>query len=387
MTKRLIRITTVPVSLHKLLGGQLAFMQKNDFEVLAVSADGPEVNDVKKEGIKHFVIPFTRSITPIQDLSCLVQLIRLFRKIKPDIVHTHTPKAGLLGMLAAWICRVPVRIHTVAGLPWMETTGIKRFVLKITERLTYFCAQHVYPNSAALLKFISHEFSINPDSGRFRKFHVIGRGSSNGIDVSFFSRNSMSEQKAATIRDQHKIPTAATVFSFAGRIVRDKGIVELIQAFQQINEDVYLLLIGQAEDHLDPLPGKIKNVIDQNPRIISAGFQEDIRPWLLASDIFVFPSYREGFPNVVMQASCLQIPCIVSDINGCNELIAHKNSGLIVPPKDTRTLLHAMTSLMMSKQQQREFAENAFNFISVNFNQQYIWNELLTKYNALTVRS
>lgn len=387
MTRRLIRITTVPVSLHKLLGGQLAFMQNRGFDVLAVSAEGPEISDVKREGVTHVVVPFTRSITPLQDLNCLIQLIRLFKKIKPDIVHTHTPKAGLLGMMAAWICKVPVRMHTVAGLPWMEASGFKRMILKITERITYYCAQHVYPNSAALLEFILREFSIKPGSNRFKKFKVIGKGSSNGIDVSYFSRNEVLEQKAITIRDQYNIPPTATVFSFAGRIVRDKGIVELIDAFQQIKEEACLLLIGQAEDHLDPLPEKTKSVIGQNQRIISAGFQQDIRPWLLASDIFVFPSYREGFPNVVMQASCMQIPCIVSDINGCNELIRDKDSGIIVPPKNTEALLNAMTSLMKSKQNQQLFAENARNFISGSFNQQYVWQELLTEYNSLTMKS
>ncbi len=258
MTKRLIRITTVPVSLHKLLGGQLVFMRNHGFEVLAVSAEGPEIRDVEREGIRHVIIPFTRSITPWQDIKCLIQLIRLFKKLKPDIVHTHTPKAGLLGMMAAWICSVPVRMHTVAGLPWIESSGIKRVILKITERITYYSAQYIYPNSVALLEFILHEFSIKSDSNRFRKFKIIGKGSSNGIDVSYFSKNEALERQAITIREQNKIPSTATVFSFAGRIVRDKGIVELIEAFLQIKEDVYLLLIGQAEDHLDPLPEKTK---------------------------------------------------------------------------------------------------------------------------------
>src|SRR5690242_3117643 len=151
---RLLRITTVPISLKLLLRGQLAFMQSQGFEVLAVSADGKEIQSVTEEGVNHKIVPFTRKITLIQDLICLWQLIVLIRKFRPDIVHTHTPKAGLLGMLAAWICGVPLRMHTVAGLPLVEARGFKRAVLKITERITYWCAHRLYPNSGMLKEFI-----------------------------------------------------------------------------------------------------------------------------------------------------------------------------------------------------------------------------------------
>src|SRR6187551_3696016 len=151
---RLVRITTVPISLHLLLQGQFRYMREHGFDVITMSADGKEVADVIKDGTPHIVIPMTRKITPLQDFKCLFKLIVEIKKLKPDIVHTHTPKAGLLGMIASWACRVPVRLHTVAGLPLMESSGPKRYLLDLAERLTYACAHIVYPNSQGLKVFI-----------------------------------------------------------------------------------------------------------------------------------------------------------------------------------------------------------------------------------------
>jgi glycosyltransferase involved in cell wall biosynthesis len=374
----LIRITTVPMSLHYLLRGQLPFMQANGFKVLAVSADGPERKDILNEGIGHYIIPFTRKITPFQDLVCLFKLIRLFRNVKPTIVHTHTPKAGLLGMLAAWMCRVPVRLHTVAGMPVMEARGLTRIILKITERITYAGAHKVYPNSKGLLEYIQTEFKIQNS-----KFKIIGKGSSNGIDAAYFSRNPHLEAEAKQIRHRYEIPLPARVLSFVGRIVKDKGIGELIGAFRQLcaqNDEVYLLLVGPLEQDLDPLSVADLSFLQANPRVIMPGFQPDVRPWLLASDIFVFPSFREGFPNVVMQAACLEVPCVVSDINGCNEIIRHGETGLLVEPKQEEVLYQAVIRLLEDEALQSAFKVKAREFVVQNFDQQVMWTALLNEY-------
>jgi glycosyltransferase involved in cell wall biosynthesis len=375
---KLIRITTVPMSLHYLLRGQLAFLQAQGFDVLGVSADGKERAEILKEGIDHVIIPFTRKITPVQDLVCLVQLIRLFRKVKPTIVHTHTPKAGLLGMMAAWVCRVPVRMHTVAGLPLMEARGLKRAVLKVTERVTYRCATRVYSNSKGLFDFIHSKFQI-PDF----KFQIIGRGSSNGIDTTFFSRSDELLADARQIRSGHGIPDEAMVFGFVGRVVRDKGIGELVEAFRRIRQlrtEVYLLVVGPLEQELDPLDEAGLQFLQTDSHVIMAGFQHDVRPWLLASDVFVFPSYREGFPNVVMQAACLEVPCIVTDINGCNEIIEHGVTGLVVPPKDADALYEAMMRMCEDRDLRIASAKKSREFVVANFEQRYVWGELLREY-------
>jgi glycosyltransferase involved in cell wall biosynthesis len=217
---------------------------------------------------------------------------------------------------------------------------------------------------------------------------IIGKGSTNGIDASFFSRSPELMEKAATIRKKYLIPEASLVFSFVGRIVKDKGILELTEAFKRlsVSMDVWLLLVGPFEQELDPLPDEVMKFITNSNKVINAGFQEDVRPWLLASDVFVFPSYREGFPNVVMQSACLKVPCIVSDINGCNELIENEVSGLIVPAKNDQALFEAMSLIAMDKKRCAEFALKAHQFVVANYDQQYVWAELLKEYLKLSIQ-
>jgi glycosyltransferase involved in cell wall biosynthesis len=380
---RLLRITTASISLKLLLRGQFTFFQRQGYEVLTVSSWGNEVADLLAEGIPHHTVPMTRKITPVQDLICLWKLIRIMQKFKPDIVHTHTPKAGFLGMMAAWICGVPARLHTVAGLPWMESNGVKRKVLIMAERITYACAHSVYPNSRGLLEFLVKE--LNPS---VEKFKVIGRGSSNGIDANYFKRSPDLLKEAREIRVRYQIPDDVLVFSFVGRVVKDKGIIELVEAFKQLSTShpIRLMLVGPFEQELDPLPPEVIGFILNSELVIQAGFQHDVRAWILASDIFVFPSYREGFPNGVMQAACLEIPCIVSDINGCNEIINHGETGLIVPVKNTELLRNAMLQLLADKEKRSAYAKKARNFVVENFDQPYVWGEIWEEYKVKIAR-
>ncbi|MGE0590152.1 MAG: glycosyltransferase family 4 protein [Cyclobacteriaceae bacterium] len=375
---RLLRITTVPISLQYLLRGQLSFMQKHGMEVMAVSAEGPEVQIITEAGIPHAIIPFTRAITPVRDFLCLLKLIQLIRIFKPQIVHSHTPKAGLIGMLAAWWCSVPVRLHTVAGLPLMEATGIKRWVLQLTEKATYFCSTEIYVNSKSLVSFIQSEFKAQN-----LKLKTIGNGSSNGIDLEYFSVTQDLELAATDVRCQLSIQSGEFLFCFVGRMVRDKGMVELIQAFLKICESgkkVRLLLVGHFEDSLDPLPKHIHEVIDTHNNIFKAGFKSDVRPWILASDALVLPSYREGFPNVLLQAGALEKPSIATNINGCNEIILDGKTGWLVPTKDPEALQQAMESVMCDEKWCKEAGRYARNFVADNFDQSYVWNEILKEY-------
>jgi glycosyltransferase involved in cell wall biosynthesis len=395
---KLLRITTVPISLHLLLAGQFKFMRENGYDVFAMSADGKEVDEVVKEGVMHIAIPFTRKITPWQDLRCLFQLLRFIRNERPDIIHTHTPKAGLIGMLAARICNVPIRMHTVAGLPLMEASGLKRRILEFTEAITYACATNVYPNSAGLKRFIEKQFGIGAP-----KLKVIGKGSSNGIDTDYFKSTEALYTDSLSIRKQYHFTGDDIVFCFIGRVVRDKGIVELVHAFQSLRQarsvsegdneikgvegkkaGTKLLIVGHFEEDLDPLPAEVMLFLKEDPDVVLAGFQRDIRPWLLASDAFVFPSYREGFPNVVMQASLLQVPSIVSDINGCNEIITANETGLIVPPKNTEALAGAMKQLASDDGMRRNFGILARAYVAGNFDRKVIWEGLLEEYRRVS---
>lgn len=377
---RLVRITTIPVSLEKLLTGQLKYMSGNNFDVFMISSGGDNITELeKREGAKFISVEMTRTISPLKDLVALFKMIRVLRKLKPAIVHTHTPKAGLLGMLAAKFVKVPVRLHTVAGLPLMETTGIKRKILEYVEGLTYRCATMVYPNSNKLKEFI-----IQNDFARPAKLKVIGNGGSNGIDTEYFKRTPELAIAAAKIKTEHHINENDFVFLFVGRLVKDKGIDELIAAFSALNathKHIKLLLVGPTESQLDPLSEKSIQEINENPKIISVGYQSDVRPYFLASQALTFPSYREGFPNVPLQAGCFDLPVIVTDINGCNEIVIQGVNGLIIPPKNVLALQQAMENLLTNTVLYNTLKDNARKIIIERYEQNHFWTLLLNEYH------
>ncbi len=379
---KLVRITTVPISLNLLIRGQMAFMQEKGFDVYTASADGPEIAELtSREKVPHKIVKMTRKITPAADARALWSLVHWFRSLKPDIVHSHTPKAGLLAMTAARIAGVPHRLHTVAGMPLMEASGAKRALLEKAESMTYACSTRIYPNSHNLKKFIEENFGMNN-----AKMKVLGAGSSNGIDTDYFSKTDVITREAREIRKNYNIPEDDIVFTFVGRIVRDKGINELVAAFRNIsqeNENVRLMLVGPFEDHLDPVSDETRNEIKSNSSIITTGFQSDIRPFLAASDIFVFPSYREGFPNVVLQASCMELCCIVSDINGCNEIVQNGENGIIVSPKNTVQLQEVMDRLAEDADFRKVCGQEARKRVVENYRQDVLWENIYQEYASL----
>jgi len=378
---KLIRITTVPSSLKVLLKRQLHYMS-NYFDVLAVSSPGKHLEEVNvNECVRTVAIPLTRFITPLRDIRALWLLFRLFKNEKPQIVHSHTPKAGLLGMLAAKMAGVPVRMHTVAGLPLVVTRGWKRRLLMLTEYITYSCASKVYPNSEKLGEFILDKKLCPPG-----KLKVLGYGSSNGIDTNYFRLHQQVAAAAIEARHRLKIIAGEFVFVFIGRLVRDKGIEELVEAFcalRQKHENIRLLLVGVFEQDQDPVSPAIFQEIHNNPAIIRLDFQEDIRPYLAISHVLAFPSYREGFPNVPMQAGCFNLPSIVTDINGCNEIIEHNKNGLIIPVRDVTALRDAMEKLLTHPLLYDRLKANARSMITDRYEQKYVWSLLLAEYYEL----
>ncbi|HTO15989.1 MAG TPA: glycosyltransferase family 4 protein [Edaphocola sp.] len=381
MKPKLLRITTVPVSLQTLLKGQHRFMSNNGFEVIGISSSGKELENVAQtEGIKTHPIEMTRTISIFKDLKSLWQLYRYLVKEKPEIIHTHTPKAGIVGSLAGKLAGVPIRLHTVAGMPLMETQGIKRKILLAVERLTYFCATKVYPNSKGLYDFILEEGITDKN-----KLKIIANGSSNGIDTSVFDPSLYSSEQNLKFRESLGIQPTDFVFIFVGRLVSHKGIDELVEAFSQICKDknVKLILVGPREDDLDPLKPETLEEVKNNKKIIPVGFQKDVRPYFAISDALTFPSYREGFPNVVMQAGAMGLPSIVSNINGCNEIIINEENGIIIPSKDVFSLKTAMTTLLSDKKLYQALKENSREMIVSRYNQIVIWNSLLKEYQEL----
>lgn len=376
---KLVRITTVPLSLQKLIAGQMKYMSEHGFKVTMISSDFEGKDQLSADEQAEFIpVNMTRTISPFADLKSLYQLIKVFRKLKPQIVHTHTPKAGLLGMLASFITGVPIRLHTVAGLPLMETKGAKRKILALVEQLTYRCATKVYPNSSNLKEFIIQEKFTKTD-----KLKVIGNGSSNGIDTKAFQRTDEVMQKATALGQQYGILPTDFTFVFVGRLVKDKGIEELVQAFHLLSikyPDLKLLLVGPEEKELDPLSSQCLEIINTNKAIIAVGYQNDVKPYLALSKALVFPSYREGFPNVPMQAGCFNLPAIVTNINGCNEIIIEGENGLLIPAKDSNALRSAMESLYLDRNSYHYMAAQARTMIVDRYEQQKVWDLILAEY-------
>lgn len=379
--QKLIRITTVPSSLRSLLKGQHRFMSKY-FEVIGVSGDGDALAEVRQnEGIRTHVVEMTRTITPLKDLKALLKLYKFFKKEKPFIVHTHTPKAGTVGMIAAKLAGVPNRLHTIAGLPLLEKTGVIRKLLNLVEKLTYSCSTLILPNSFKLKRIILTEKFTSAS-----KLKVIGHGSSNGIDTEHYNIAHVTEKQKEQLRESLNINENDTVFIFIGRIVKDKGINELVAAFNLLTKKhsrCKLLLIGSRENHLDPLLSKTEILIKENICIIPTGVQKDIRPYVSISHALTFPSYREGFPNVVLQASCMCLPCIVSDINGCNEIIEDQVNGLIIPAKNSEALESAMIYMIENPEKRLDMIKHSRKRILERYKQEFIWNESLKLYRSL----
>ncbi|WP_410877815.1 glycosyltransferase family 4 protein [Myroides sp. DW712] len=379
---KLIRITTVPISLKTLLKGQHRFMSHNGFEVVGVSSQGNELKEIQlDEGIRVVPLEMTRTISPIKDIESLIAFYKLCKKEKPLIVHSHTPKAGIVGMLGAKLAGVPIRLHTVAGLPLMEATGTKRRVLNWVEKLTYAAATKVYPNSQGLYDFIIQEKFVATS-----KLKVIAQGSSNGIDTAFFSKEAIDSSFVEQLKNELGFSSSDFIYVFVGRLVGDKGINELIEAFIIIskhNVHAKLLLVGPLETKLDPLSKRALLEIEHNENIISVGFQKDVRPYLALSHALVFPSYREGFPNVVMQAGAMELPCIVSNINGCNEIIEEGVNGLIIPVKNVDAIVNAMLTVLREIEVYNRLKKNSRRMIVERYEQKVVWEALLTEYTDL----
>jgi glycosyltransferase involved in cell wall biosynthesis len=381
MVNKLIRITTVPLSLDKLLSGQLHYMNAF-YEVIAVSSEKEYLKKIGiKERVRTFPLEMSRRITPMRDLIAVVQLFLFLRKEKPLIVHSHTPKAGILAMIASKCAGVPIRLHTVAGLPLMEAKGFRRKVLVQAEKLTYLCATMVYPNSKGLYDFIV----INNFTSK-KKLKVIGKGSSNGINTIYFSPERVTQIQALALKLQLGIGTKDFVFVFVGRLVGDKGINELVLAFKNIAQqktNVKLLLVGMQEKDLDPLEVWTQEEIERNKNILFVGYQDDIRPYLSISNALVFASYREGFPNVVLQAGAMGLPSIVTDINGCNEIIIDGKNGIIIPVKNSDAIEKAILKLIDDMDFFTILQSNARQMITTRYDQKKIWTAILKEYRKV----
>ncbi len=361
---KIIRACTVSQSVGFFVG-LIPELREMGYDVVAVSSDGPELERVRQAGGRTVIVEMQRHISLLKDLRSLWRRIKVFRKEKPTMVHSMTPKAGLLCMVAAWLTRVPVRVHTFTGLVFPTSTGIKRRILMATDWLTCACATHIIPEGEGVKADLL-------DNGITKKpIHVLGYGNVMGIDLNRFDPENLEIAEAAKPLRKPGVFT----FIFIGRIVRDKGVDELVEAFSRLykeRQDIRLLLVGPAEDDLDPVSARTKEIIRRCKGIEAVGSQKDVRPWLAASDCFVFPSYREGFPNVVIEAGAMGLPSIVTDINGSREIIIEGWNGTIIPSKNADALYTAMQRMITDTAWRNDLAANARPLIASRFEQSYV---------------
>ena len=385
---KIIRTSTIATSLDVLLKGQLAFLNKH-YEIIAISGQDKHLEIVKeREKINTISVVMKRNISPLRDLKSLWLLYCVFEKEKPQIVHSITPKAGLLSMIAAKFADVPIRIHTFTGLIFPSKTGcIQKLLIKMDKILCWAATVIISEGNGVKQDLEAYKITNKP-------LKILANGNVNGIDTTFFSPSLYTKDPQQKLRVQLGISKEDFVFVFVGRLVSDKGINELVKAFkgltsQPVNRSIHykLLLVGPLETELDPLQDKTLKEIESNPTIITTGFQPDVRPYFAISNALVFPSYREGFPNVVMQAGAMGLPSIVTDINGCNEIIEDGKNGLIIPPKDTKALQEKMLRLMEDEQLYKHLASNSREMITSRYEQKLVWEALLEEYKRLLVNS
>lgn len=370
--KKILIMATISYSIDTLIKNQPKYLSEFFDEIEYTAADTGEVQSIlDREGGKFYTIPMERKITPFKDLMVLYKLIVYFYKSKPDIIYTFTPKAGLLGMIAGFFSFCPTRIHNVVGMPLMEATGRKKVILQWTEKLTYLFATHVYCNSFGLKEYIN-------DTLTKKEVKVIGQGSINGVDSQFYNDTFTKEEKNK-IRENLGFGETDFIISFMGRIVKDKGVDELVEAFKLLNQkykNIKLLVVGKFEEDLNPISNATKTFISENDSIKLVGFQNDLRELLSISDLFVLPSYREGLPNSLIEAGSYGIPLVATDINGCNEIIIDGVNGKLVKKKDSNSLYLTMKELYLNKDLYDKLKNNVRESIVSRYQQDYFLEEL-----------
>ncbi|MDY6229338.1 MAG: glycosyltransferase family 4 protein [Prevotella sp.] len=362
---KIIRACTVSLSVG-FVSGMLDDL-KRQYDVVLLSSPGKEMDDaVAEHGVKAIAVPMQRHISIRHDIVSLWRIVRAFLREKPTMVHSMTPKAGLLCMVAAWMCRVPVRIHTFTGLVFPTSHGLKKKLLMLTDAITCRCATHIIPEGEGVKNdLLSNGITRKP-------LQVLGYGNVMGIDVQRFSRRKEIEEAASEIRDN-----SVFTYLFVGRIVGDKGINELVSAFVRLNRthpNTRLLLVGFFENELDPVSPEARRLIEECEQIEYAGEQkgDNLVAYYAASDCFVFPSYREGFPNTVIEAGAMDLPCIVTDINGSREIIEHGKNGIIIPVRDEQAIYQSMEQMLTDEQMRKGMTEKAREMIVSRYERGFV---------------
>lgn len=379
--RRLVHVTTVPETLS-FLSGQVEYMRERGLDVHAISSPGPALEAFGRDhGIHVHAVPMTRRITPLADLISLARVLRVLVRLRPDIVHSHTPKGGLLGTLAAWLCRVPIRIYHLHGLPIETASGIRRILLRMTETLACQLASEVLCVSRSVQNKVVELGLCSND-----KTKVLLEGSINGVDAERrFNPVLVSSDRRANVRSLHNIPPQAQVVGFVGRIVRDKGIVELCSAWKIVKArfpNAHLLVIGETEP-TDPVPDAVLAELRRDGQVHFAGRVSDMPPYYASMDLLVLPTYREGFPTVLLEAAAMGLPIVSTRVTGPVDAVIDGLTGTLVPPYDAQALANAIEAYLVDSDRAHRHGNAARERALTQFRQEAIWAAVYEEYGRL----
>lgn len=375
--KKLVLGITIPKSVG-LLKGQLKYFIEHDYDAyLLTQQDEMSMTYCQQEGCGALDVKIVREISLWQDLKSLFALIRLFKKEKPDIVNVGTPKMGLLGMMAAWWCRVPKRIYTCRGFRYESEKGKTRTILKATEKIAGFCAKQIICISPSL-----KELAVKDRIFKEKKCVVINKGSSNGIDLSIFDINCVDKDEQQILRQRFGI-NDNFVFGFLGRIRDDKGINELYLSFEKVyqtNNKCKLLVVGPwDEEHIKDK--ELRSKMNDHPGVILPGSTDKAALFLSIMDVFIMTTWREGFGNVYIQAAAMGIPVIGSDVTGSKSAVCANYNGLLVDPLSISSITNAMLTLLNDSKLRSEFGTNGTKWAQ-NFKSEIIWDGMEKLYQS-----
>lgn len=365
--KKLFFVTTIAGSLNFFKGQYQLLL--SDFDITAIASDKKRLKEVGEENhIKIHHIPMEREISIFKDIYCLICFIFYFKRQRPYIVHGNTPKGSLLSMIAAWITRVPVRIYMCHGLRYQGCYGLKRKLLMFMERISCSCATEIICVSHGIKEVLIEDRITNKEP------IVIWNGSVQGIDMGKFNPDNITDKQG--VKGKYGIEDDDFVLTFVGRIVKDKGINELVEAFEYLSlkySDIKLLLIGWNEDKGNPVSDKTKEIIDNNKNILVTGPQSNIVPFLSITDLFVFPSYREGFGLSLMEAGAMNVPSVASNIPGCKEVIIDGLTGLLIKPRSTSAIIESIEKLYNGRELLDYLKSNCRKSIIERYEQNQLW--------------
>jgi glycosyltransferase involved in cell wall biosynthesis len=382
---RVVHITTVPESLVSYLRGQVGFLRARGVELTAISSPGVHLDAFAREhAVEVIGIEMPRRITPWLDLRALVPLVAALRRIRPTIVHAHTPKGGLLGMLAGWMAGTPIRIYHMRGLPLETATGWRRHLLRWTERTSCAVATQVLCVSASLREVALREQLCDP-----QKIEVLGRGSGQGVDATgTFDPARLPPGTRLATRRKYAIPDDAVVLGFFGRLVRDKGILELIEAWRVLGArypQLHLMLAGVLEER-DALPADAVAALRDDPRVHLLGFDWDTPPLYSAMDIVVLPTYREGFPNVPLEAAAMGKPVVATRVSGCVDAVVDETTGILVAARDAIALATALARYIDAPALRAAHGAAGRARVLAAFRRELVWEAIYRKYGELVAR-